>query len=587
VTSTATTSAAVLRHNPASLSDVPVPAADHPVDTAAPGFAHELLRPRGVTPVALRVLARRAGVGASVGAGAGAERMLGEDSLVTGVTLDSRAVQRGDLYAALPGARVHGAEFIPAAAAAGATAVLTDARGAAAAGAAGLPALVVDDPRAVLGGVAAAVYGDPTRSLTLLGVTGTNGKTTVCYLLEAGLAAAGYRPGLVGTIETRVAGRSVPSARTTPEAPELQAMFAAMLEQGVGAAAMEVSSHALALHRVDACHFAAAGFTNLSQDHLDFHPTMADYLAAKAELFRPERSARAVICVDDEAGRTLLGQRPDAVIVATRTDRTRTDWTGSAASEPLGSPGAHPQWLAVDLTVDAHGSAFRLLGPGVDRHVQLRLPGAFNVSNALVALVVLHEAGVDLDAAVAGIEQLTGVPGRMERVDAGQPWLAVVDYAHTPTAVATLLASVRPLVTGRVTVVLGCGGDRDRGKRPLMGAAAAEGADLVVLTSDNPRSEDPGSIIAAMLEGVTNIQGAQGVQGGHGAAPAHRAEILTELDRATAIALAVDRARPGDAVVVAGKGHETGQDTGGTVAPFDDRAVLLDAIVASGQGAIR
>lgn len=571
--STAPTSRRAMSHSPASLSDVPVPAADSGVDaavgtsvgttggTAGTGSGRELLRPRSVMPIPLSLLAHRAGAGASTGAGA--------DVRVTGVTLDSRAVLPGDLYAALPGARVHGAEFIPSAAAAGATAVLTDARGAPAAVTAGLPALVADDPRAVLGSVAAAVYGDPTRGLRLLGVTGTNGKTTVCYLLEAGLAAAGYRTGLVGTIETRVAGRSVPSARTTPEAPDLQAMFAAMVEQGVSAAAMEVSSHALALHRVDACHFAAAGFTNLSQDHLDFHPTMADYLAAKAELFRPERSARAVVSVDDEAGRTLFGQRPDAVTVSTRSRPDRTVYEDADAQGP---PSVHAQWLAAEITLDAQGSTFRLLGPGVDRRVRLRLPGAFNVSNALVALVVLHEAGVDLDAAVPGVERLAGVPGRMERVDAGQPWLAIVDYAHTPTAVATLLASVRPLVTGRVIVVLGCGGDRDRGKRPLMGAAAAKRADLVVLTSDNPRSEDPGSIVAAMLEGV------------QGVVPADRAEVSTELDRAAAIALAVDRARPGDAVVVAGKGHETGQDTAGTVAPFDDRTVLRRAIAVSGQG---
>ncbi len=571
--STAPTSRRAMSQSPASLSDVPVPAADSGVDaavgtsggTAGTGSGRELLRPRSVVPIPLSVLAHRAGASAGADAGAGA----GADVRVTGVTLDSRAVLPGDLYAALPGTRVHGAEFIPSAAAAGATAVLTDARGAPAAVTAGLPALVADDPRAVLGSVAAAVYGDPTRGLRLLGVTGTNGKTTVCYLLEAGLAAAGYRTGLVGTIETRVAGRSVPSARTTPEAPDLQAMFAAMVEQGVSAAAMEVSSHALALHRVDACHFAAAGFTNLSQDHLDFHPTMADYLAAKAELFRPERSARAVVSVDDEAGRTLFGQRPDAVTVSTRSRPDRTVYEDADAQAPSS---VHAQWLAVEITLDAQGSTFRLLGPGVDRRVRLRLPGAFNVSNALVALVVLHEAGVDLDAAVPGVERLAGVPGRMERVDAGQPWLAIVDYAHTPTAVATLLASVRPLVTGRVIVVLGCGGDRDRGKRPLMGAAAAERADLVVLTSDNPRSEDPGSIVAAMLEGV------------QGVVPADRAEVSTELDRAAAIALAVDRARPGDAVVVAGKGHETGQDTAGTVAPFDDRTVLRRAIAVSGQG---
>lgn len=530
-----------------SLPDVAEPSSD--------AAGHGPVRPRIVCHTPLAGLAARAE------ADLGATVTLREPSgpvgaVVTGVTLDSRAVRPGDLYAALPGARVHGGDFIPAAAAAGAVAVLTDARGADAASAAGLPALTTRDPRAVLGSVAAAVYGDPTRSLRLLGVTGTNGKTTVCYLLEAGLRGAGHTTGLVGTIETRVAGRSLPSARTTPEAPDLQALFAVMLEAGVTAAAMEVSSHALALHRVDACRFAAAGFTNLSQDHLDFHPTMADYLAAKAELFWPERTARAVIDVDDPAGRTLLEQRPDAV-------------TASAGQQSAGQRAA---WRATDIVLGPRGSTFLLVGPDIEVPVRLQLPGAFNVSNALVALVILVEAGVALEPAVRGIEQLAGVPGRMERVDAGQPWLGIVDYAHTPQAVATLLSTVRGLTSGRVLVVLGCGGDRDRGKRPLMGAAAAEGADVVVLTSDNPRSEDPLAILEAMRAGVDAV-------------PARAcADVVVEPDRAAAIALAAGRACPGDTVVVAGKGHETGQDIGGTVTPFDDRDVLRKAVEATAAG---
>ena len=533
---------------PASLPIVAVPAPD--AAAAAP------LRPRRVAPAALEELIRRA---QSVQAGSvrlqpapsgapSAPAGQAVEQAVTGVTLDSRAVRTGDLYAALPGARVHGADFIAAAAAAGAVAVLTDAAGGAAAAAAGLPALVAGDPRAVLGDVAAAVYGDPTRTLLLLGVTGTNGKTTVCYLLEAGLRAAGHATGLVGTIETCVGGESVPSARTTPEAPDLQALFATMLERGVDAAAMEVSSHALALHRVDACTFAAAGFTNLSQDHLDFHPTMADYLAAKATLFAPDRCRRAVVNIDDPAGRTLLARRPDAVTVGVTEQQA--------------------DWSARDVVLGPEGSTFRLVGSAassrVDAPVRLLLPGGFNVSNALVALAVLVEAGVDIDAAVHGIGRLTGVPGRMERVDAGQPWLGIVDYAHTPQAVTTLLGTVRGLTRGRVLVVLGCGGDRDRGKRPLMGAAAAAGADVVVLTSDNPRSEDPLAILEAMRAGISGTPGP--------------AEVLVEPDRAAAIALAVAEARPGDAVVVAGKGHETGQDVGGVITPFDDRVVLRSAV---------
>lgn len=528
----------VRRPAPASLRDV--------VDPSRGGGA---LRPERTRPAALAALADRSPALTLVfphAAGHQGTRFSG----ITGVTLDSRAVRPGDLYAALPGARVHGASFVASAVAAGAVAVLTDATGAHAAAVAGVPALVADDPRSVLGDVSAAVYGDPSRALRLLGVTGTNGKTTVCYLLDAGLRAAGHRTGLVGTVETRVAGNAVPSARTTPEAPDLQALLAVMVEQGVTATAMEVSSHALALHRVDACAFAVGGFTNLSQDHLDFHPTMADYLDAKAQLFDPGRSARAVLDVDDEAGRTLLGRRPDAVTVGV---------PGSVGG--AGPDGPALDLAAVDVRLRPDGSSFRLVGAaaGAGRDVTLRLPGAFNISNAVVALAMLVEASIDLDAAISGVAGLAGVPGRMQRIDVGQPWFGVVDYAHTPAAVTTLLSTVRGVTAGRVVVVLGCGGDRDRGKRPLMGAAAAQGADLVVLTSDNPRSEDPDAILAAMLEGV---------------APDDRSRVRVEPDRAAGIALAVSLAGPGDAVVVAGKGHETGQDVAGTVTPFDDRDVL-------------
>jgi UDP-N-acetylmuramoyl-L-alanyl-D-glutamate--2,6-diaminopimelate ligase len=453
---------------------------------------------------------------------------------VTGCTHDSRAVRPGDLYAALPGAHVHGASFAADAVASGAVAVLTDAAGAAQVH--GVPALVAERPREVLGEVAAWVHGHPSEHLTVLGVTGTNGKTTVAFLLEAGLRAAGRSTALLGTVVTRIGVDEVPSRRTTPEATDLHAMFAVMRERGVDAVAMEVSSHALALGRVDGVRFDTALFTNLSQDHLDFHADMDDYLRAKASLFTPGRTRRGLVNADDPAGRQLLAH----------------------PLVPLSSFGEKGEWRAEALALRDDGSTFRLVGPGVDAPAGVRLPGAFNASNALAALACLVTAGVPVADAVRGVAELPGVPGRMERVDAGQPFLALVDYAHTPEAVATLLRTVRALTPGRVVVVLGCGGDRDRSKRPLMGRAAVEGADVAVLTSDNPRSEDPAAILAEMAQ-----PGA-----------------LVEPDRRAAIALAVAQAGPGDAVVVAGKGHESGQEVAGVVTPFDDRVELRAALEA-------
>ncbi len=453
---------------------------------------------------------------------------------VTGCTHDSRAVQPGDLYAALPGSRAHGADFAEQAVANGAVAVLTD--GPAADRFADLPVLVADDPRGVLGDVAAWVHGHPARDLLLLGLTGTNGKTTTSFLLEGGLRAAGHRTALIGTVLTRVGDQALPSAHTTPEATDLQALFALMRERGVTAVAMEVSSHALAMGRVDGFVFDVAAFTNLSQDHLDFHASMEDYEAAKASLFTPRHCRRAVINCADAAGRRIL----------------------QATEVPVTTYGEDGDWSARATDLRPDGSAFRVVGPDGEHRASVQLPGAFNVDNAVGAIATLVAVGVPLEQAISGVAAVAGVPGRMERVDAGQPFLALVDYAHTPDAVSSLLATVRPVTEGRVIVVLGCGGDRDRGKRPLMAQAAAEGADVVVLTSDNPRSEDPHAILAEMAPGAPGA--------------------TVEVDRRAAIAHAVAQARPGDAVVVAGKGHETGQDVGGVVTPFDDREVLREAV---------
>ncbi len=453
---------------------------------------------------------------------------------VTGCTHDSRVVQPGDLYAALPGARVHGAAFVAQAREAGAVAVLTDREGLAQVE--GLPVLVAEPPRAVLGAVASWVHGDPSSALKVLGVTGTNGKTTTAFMLDAGLRAAGHVTGLLGTVMTRVAGETVPSERTTPEAPDLHALFAVMRERGVTAVAMEVSSHALAFGRVDGVRFTGSIFTNLSQDHLDFHADMEEYFQAKASLFAPRRSERGVVNCDDEAGRRLLAEQ----------------------LIPLTGYGESGAFRAEELILRADGSEFTFVGPGVQTAASVQLPGAFNVSNALGALACLVTAGIAVEDAVRGVASLIGVPGRMERVDVGQPFTALVDYAHTPEAVATLLRTVRDVTPGKVIVVLGCGGDRDRGKRPLMGRAAVEGSDVAVLTSDNPRSEDPLAILAEMAQPGARV----------------------EPDRRAAIALAVGLAGPGDTVVVAGKGHESGQEVAGVLTPFDDRTVLREVLEA-------
>ncbi|MGY1666281.1 UDP-N-acetylmuramoyl-L-alanyl-D-glutamate--2,6-diaminopimelate ligase [Geodermatophilus sp. SYSU D00696] len=497
-------------------------------------------RPAGTRPLALSALADLVG-----------DPVQGDPATpVRGVTLASTEVLPGDLYAALPGARTHGARYAADAAARGAVAVLTDPAGREQAAATGLPVCVVEDPRGRLGAVAARVYGEPARRLPVIGITGTNGKTTTSYLVEAGLAAAGRGTGLIGTVQSRTRGRdgaetTFPSVRTTPEAPVLHALLATMAESGVDAVVMEVSSHALVQGRVGGVPFAAAGFTNLSQDHLDFHRDLEDYFQAKALLF-DGRAATEVVVVDDDHGRRLAGMLGERAVT-------------------VSADGAAAHWTATDVApAPDGGSAFTVTGPGGSWPAGVRLPGRFNVTNAVLAVALLDAIGVPVAQALEGIAA-TVVPGRMEPVDAGQPFTAVVDYAHTPDAVTTALAALRASTRGRLVTVIGCGGDRDQGKRPAMGAAAALGSDLVVVTDDNPRSEDPAAIRAAVLAGV----------------PADRRAAVEEVgDRRAAIARAVALARPGDTVLVAGKGHEPGQEVAGTVTPFDDRAVLREAIAA-------
>jgi UDP-N-acetylmuramoyl-L-alanyl-D-glutamate--2,6-diaminopimelate ligase len=517
-----------------------------------PTDAGSVPRPAGNRPLLLADLADLVGVPVTGPV---------EGTRIGGVTLASGEVRPGDLYAALPGARTHGAQYVGDAAARGAVAVLTDPTGREAALTAGLPVCVVDDPRALLGVVADRVYSGPSSRLTVIGITGTNGKTTTAYLVEAGLAAAGQGTGLIGTVQTRTRGRDdsgrptvteIPSVRTTPEAPALHALLASMVDAGVSAVVMEVSSHALVMGRVGGVRFAAAGFTNLGRDHLDFHADLEDYFQAKARLF-DGRAAREVVTVDDDAGRRLAGLRPDA---ATASITGPADWTATDVASATGG-----------------GSTFTLHGPGGRTWpARVRLPGRFNVANAVLAVALLDAVGVPVEPALAGIAE-TVVPGRMEPVDAGQPFVAVVDYAHTPDAVATALTALREATSGRLITVLGCGGDRDPGKRAAMGTSAARLSDVLVVTDDNPRSEDPAAIRAAMLAGVQDVP-----------AP-DRAEVLEVGDRRAAIAAAVELAGPGDTVFVAGKGHETGQEIAGTVYPFDDRTVLREVLAGTGAPA--
>ncbi|WP_323793054.1 UDP-N-acetylmuramoyl-L-alanyl-D-glutamate--2,6-diaminopimelate ligase [Nocardioides sp.] len=471
---------------------------------------------------------------------------------ISGISLSTERVQPGDLYAALPGARAHGADFVVAAVAAGAVAVLSDAAGRARCREAGVdvPVIVVEAPRDVLGLVSAGVYGEPARAMTMIGVTGTQGKTTTTRLAESGLLAAGVPAAVIGTVGTRIAGVDVKTSLTTPEAPDLHGLFALMREQAVGACCMEVSSHALVLGRVDGVVFDVAVFLNLGRDHLDFHDDVEDYFQAKASLFTPEHARLALINVDDEHGRRLAAET--ALPVRT-----------------FSTAGATADWTATDIGINADedGLAFVVHGPdGLEVATEIRLPGSFNVSNALAAVAAAAEAGHDPRAVADGLSKVV-VPGRMERIAAGQRFLVVVDYAHKPDAVEAAVTSLRPVADekgGRVLVVLGAGGDRDRGKRPVMGEIAARLADVLIVTDDNPRTEDPATIRAEVLAGTSGSS----------------AEVLELGDRRAAITAAIDRAGPDDVVLVAGKGHETGQEVHGVVHEFDDRTVALEALHA-------
>src|SRR5215207_205854 len=463
-----------------------------------------------------------------------------KEAIVTGIALHTSHVRTGDLYAALPGASVHGAAFAGIAHDRGAVAVLTDSEGAALV--THLPEIIVDEPRKQLAGLSSLFYGHPSESFTTLGVTGTQCKTRTTYLAEAALGK--HRSAVVGTIGSRICKIQAESTLTTPEAPQLQALFAVMREEVVEVCAMEVSSHALVQGRVDCFIFDIAVFLNLGRDHLDFHKDLEDYFLAKASLFTPEHSRRGVINVDDAYGRRLQQLTPLPVT------------TFSTEGNPA-------DWRAVNIRPHRLGTDLDVLGPGGESfELAVPLAGVFNVSNAMAVIASLTLAGHDPVELAAGIAASTGVPGRMERVEAGQPFTAIIDYAHKPDAVTAVLTALRPVTAGRLIIVLGAGGDRDHGKRPLMGAAAARHADVLIVTDDNPRTERAASIRDEVLEGA-------------GAGPGVAIEVA---GRREAIAHAVAMAHLGDTVVIAGKGHERGQEIHGVVHPFDDRDVLLELI---------
>lgn len=485
--------------------------------------------------------------------GVDAVRLPEQSVEVSGITLDSRTIGEGDLYVALSGTRAHGAQFAAGAVERGAVAILTDEAGRELAEATGVPVVVADDARDAMADAAATLFGAPTHQLMMFGLTGTNGKTTTTFLLEAALVTAGRRVGTIGTNGFRLDGVELPSNRTTvttPESPDLQALLAVMLERGADCVAMEVSSHALALQRVDHIGFDVAGFTNLGRDHLDFHPTMEDYFEAKARLFDAEHCRVAVINTDDEHGR-ILAER----ITAAGAPRLVTTGFGDSDHQLL------------DVTPEGPGSRVRYRGPSGEREFTIDLPGDYNARNAVMALAMAVEAGLDADAALEGIRHAQ-VPGRMQLVrlncSSAEPVEAptvYVDFAHTPQAIESAVRSARPGPDGRIIVVVGAGGDRDAAKRGPMGQAAATGTGLVVVTDDNPRTEDPAVIRAAVAEGARAAGGA---------------EVVEQAGRRQAIGVALAAAGPADVVLVLGKGHEKGQTVGQTVHDFDDVEVVLE-----------
>jgi len=464
----------------------------------------------------------------------GGGRLEGADVSVIDVTHDSRAVGPGSLFVAIPGEQHDGHDYVDRAIADGAAGVIVERDVA-------CPSrIVVPDARAALPWAAAVVYGDPSRHLSVVGVTGTNGKTTVTHILEQIVATAGRTAAIVGTVGARIGDADRAVARTTPEASDLQRLLFDMVNADVDVAAIEVSSHALTLHRVDAIHFRVAAFTNLMQDHLDFHGDLETYFAVKASLFTADRTDHAVIVIDDEWGRRIVADT-DVPVTTVAVGRD-ADVTASSITESIS------------------GSSFVITAQGRSLPVELSIPGRFNVENALVAVAIALELGIDGEAIARGLSTIGTIPGRFEQIESGRHFGVVVDYAHTPDAIEAVVDSALRMSTGRVIAVFGAGGDRDQEKRPAMGRAASR-ADVAILTSDNPRSEDPSVIMAAVRSGIPEAT-----------------TIVEEPDRRRAIRAALETAAPDDLVLILGKGHETGQEAAGGIEPFDDRAVVLEEL---------
>ncbi|MFC5703600.1 UDP-N-acetylmuramoyl-L-alanyl-D-glutamate--2,6-diaminopimelate ligase [Cohnella faecalis] len=470
-------------------------------------------------------------------------------TVVSRLETDSRKAKQGDLFFCLPGHTVDGHDYAPLAVRSGAAALVVSRQLPLP-----VPQLVVPDTRHALAALVDYFYGRPSDSLRPIGITGTNGKTTITYLIERILTDAGIPTGVIGTIETRYAGQSFPMSGTTPDVLELQRIFRSMIDAGTSRAVMEVSSHALEQGRVKGTRFRTAIFTNLTQDHLDYHGTMENYEAAKGLFFSrlgnrfeddPASRAFAVLNADDDASQRFA-KLTAAEVVTYGIDKD-----------------AHVR--AHDVAISSSGTSFTLETVRGTREVNLRLVGKFNVYNALASLAAAWCEGIDLDRAVESLERIPGVPGRVEAVDEGQPFAVVVDYAHTPDGLENVLRAVREIAKGRVIAVFGCGGDRDRTKRPIMGRIASELADVLIVTSDNPRTEEPVAILADIEAGLVQA-----------AVPKDRYTL--EPDRRAAIEKAVEMASPRDVVLIAGKGHETYQDIGGVKHDFDDRLVARSAI---------
>lgn len=473
---------------------------------------------------------------------------------ITGIAIDNRAVRSGDIFAALSGENRHGVEFAAQAVAAGALAVWTDERGSEILRESGSPVLklvpvvVADRLRELVGLIAAEIVGDPSRELKLVGVTGSNGKTTTSFLLSAALAAHYGKFALRGTVGTILGDQEIASQRTTAEAPELQEFFALMRERDIRAGVLEVSSHAVALHRIDGAHFTAVGFTNLQRDHLDFHGTMEDYFQAKLALLHPSHTEYAIVNIDDEWGRRAALEARAPVQTVSLNPDTAADW----------------RVVDIESRTGGIGSNFTLIGPEGTVRSGIAMGGEFNVANAALAIILSHYAAVPLEVAADAIARYPGVPGRMETIcERGCGPLAIVDYAHAPDSISAAIAAARPLTPGRLIVVIASDGGRDEGKRPLMGAVAAQAADIVIVSDDNPRFEDPAKIRREIIAGTA---------GGS-------ARVLEAQTRNRAVEMCAELAEPADTILLTGKGHETTQEIRGELHQHDDRSQIRELLL--------